>query len=461
MKKIWKNLLLALSGEEKDFISGDINRAIFLLSVPMILEMAMESLFAIVDIYFVSKVSIDAAATVGMTESVMTLIYSLAWGLSTGASAYIARRIGENKHEEAGHAAAQTILISIAFALVIGVIGAVYAEDLLRLMGGEPQLIEKGTNFTRIMFAGNVVIMLLFSLGGVLRGAGDASTAMRSLWLANGINILLDPVLIFGFGSFEGLGVTGAAIATTTGRGVGVLYQLYMLQKGNGNVGLKASYFKIDWHIIWQILSVSAGSTIQFIISSASWIFLMRIVSTFGSSVVAGYTIAIRIIIFTIMPSWGMANAAGTLVGQNLGANQPERAEESAWKAAFLNMIFLVFVGIVFFFFADRFVGFFNEDPQVVATGVQCLQIFCFGYLFFGYGMVLSQAFNGSGDTFTPTVVNIVCFWLLEIPLAYLLAISFDWGPKGCYWSVAISESTLALIFIWLFRKGKWKTVKI
>ena len=461
MKKFFRNFRLALSGDEKDFISGDINRAIFLLSVPMVLEMAMESLFAIVDIFFVSKVSIDAAATVGMTESVMTLVYSLAWGLSTGASAYIARRIGENKPEDAGRAAAQTVLISVFLSLIIGITGAVFAEDLLRLMGGDPELISKGTNFTRIMFAGNVVIMLLFSLGGVLRGAGDASTAMRSLWLANGINIILDPILIFGLGPFPELGVTGAAIATTTGRGVGVLYQLYMLQKGGGNVGLKASYFKIDWEIIRQIVSISAGSTVQFMIGSASWIFLMRIISIFGSSVVAGYTIAIRIIIFTIMPSWGMANAAGTLVGQNLGANQPERAEKSAWTAAYLNVGFLILVGIFFFFFADNFVAFFNADPKVVATGVECLKIFCFGYLFFGFGMVLSQAFNGAGDILTPTIVNIICFWAIEIPLAYVLAISFDWGPRGCYWSVAISESLLAIIFIVLFRKGKWKTVKI
>ncbi len=461
MKKLLKNFAIALRGDEKDFVSGNINRAIFLLAVPMILEMAMESLFAVVDIYFVSKVSIDAAATVGLTETVLTLIYSLAWGISTGASAYIARRIGENKPEEAGRAAAQTVLISLFFGVVIGLFGCIFAEDLLRLMGGSPQLIEKGVNFTRIMFAGNVVIMLLFSLGGVLRGGGDASTAMRALWLANGINIILDPLLIFGLGFIPAFGVTGAAIATTTGRGVGVLYQLYMLQKGKGNVTLKANYFQIDWDIIKQIISISAGSTIQFIIGSASWIFLMRIVSMFGSSVVAGYTIAIRVIVFTILPSWGMANAAGTLVGQNLGANQADRAEKSAWLVAFYNVGFLALVGIVFFFFSHNIITLFNSDAQVVMAGVQCLQIVCFGYLFYGFGMVLGQAFNGAGDTRTPLIVNIVCFWIMEIPLAYLLAISLNWGPQGCYWAVAISESALAMIFIWLFRKGKWKNVQI
>lgn len=461
MRKFFDLFLQALKGEEHEYTSGSINRAIFLLSVPMILEMVMESLFAVVDIFFVSKVNTDAVATVGLTESVLTLVYSVAIGLSTAATAIVSRRIGEKQHAEAGHAAAQVILVSVVLGVVIGLGGFFGAETILRAMGGSENLIASGANFTRIIFASSPAIILLYTLSGVLRGGGDAAVAMRSLWIANGVNMLLCPLFIFGWGPVPAFGVAGSAMATTIGRSLGVLYQLYALTKGNGVIKVLSSQLKADFTIIRNLISVSAGGTGQFLIASASWVFLTRILSDFGPQIVAGYTIAIRVIVFTILPSWGMANAAATLVGQNLGANKPERAETSVWRAAFFNFVFLAVVAVIFFVFSANIISWFNDDPTTVATGVNCLRIICFGYLFFAYGMVISQSFNGAGDTLTPTLMNLVCFWAIEIPLAYFLAKYLDLGPNGVYISVAFSESMLAVVGILLFRRGKWKTKKV
>ena len=461
MTRFFRLFLAALRGSETNFTSGSINRAIFMLSVPMILEMVMESLFAVVDIFFVAQIGPEAVAIVGLTESVLTLVYSVAIGLSTAATALVSRRIGETNARKAGTTAGQAILVSVVVALAMGLPGALFAESILRLMGGNAQLVTNGTGFTRMIFASAPAIVLLHTLSGCLRGSGDASVAMRSLWLANGVNIVLCPVFIFGFGPVPALGVLGSAVATTTGRTIGVLYQLYALTRRSGAMQIRQTDLAPDPGIIRNLLTVAAGGTGQFLIGSASWVFLTRVVSTFGSEVVAGYTIAIRILIFTILPSWGMANAAATLVGQNLGAGQPERAETSVWRAALCNMIFLLLVGILFYTGAHEIVGLFDRTPGVVAVAVQCLRVFCIGYVAFAYGMVVSQAFNGAGDTRTPTLINIVCFWMLEIPLAYTLAHSLDWGPSGVFWSVAISETLLAVISIWVFRRGHWKTVQV
>ncbi|RAJ92193.1 putative MATE family efflux protein [Larkinella arboricola] len=461
MTKFFRLLLAALRGSEGHYTSGSINRAIFMLSVPMVLEMVMESLFAIVDVFFVAKISTEAVAAVGLTESVLTIVYSVAIGLSTAATALVSRRVGEGNAREAGKSVAQVILVSVAVALLIGIPGAVFAPDILRAMGGDEHLIASGSGFTRLIFASSPVIVLLYTLSGCLRGAGDASVAMRSLWIANGFNIVLCPVFIFGWGPIPEMGVIGSAIATTIGRSAGASYQLFKLMQNGRGVQVDTADFRPDTAIIRNLLGIAAGGTAQFLVGSASWVFLTRILSTFGSDVVAGYTIAIRIMIFTIMPSWGMANAAATLVGQNLGARQPERAETSAWRAAFCNMLFLLSVGILFYMGAAEIVSFFNRDPKVVDIAVQCLRIFCLGYVFFAYGMVISQALNGAGDTRTPTIINVVCFWIIEVPLAYVLANSLEWGPSGVFWSVAFSESLLAVIAVLVFRRGRWKLVQV
>ena len=461
MRKFFDLLLSALRGSEKNFTSGSINRAIFLLAVPMILEMVMESLFAVVDVFFVAKIGTEAIATVGLTESVLTVVYSIAIGLSTAATALVSRRIGEENHRAAGTAVGQIILVSLVAAVILGLPGVIWGDDILRLMGGDERLIAHGAGFTRMIFASSPIIILLYTLSGALRGAGEASVAMRSLWIANGINIVLCPVFIFGWGPFPEMGVLGSAVATTTGRTVGMLYQLSAFLGIKGNVTVRRSDFRPNLGLIRNLLNLAAGGTGQFLIGSASWVFLTRILSTFGPDVVAGYTIAIRIIIFTILPSWGMANAAATLVGQNLGAGEPERAETSAWRAAFCNFVFLLLVGIGFFIGAGSIVRIFDDTPAVVAIAVQCLRIFCLGYVFWAYGMVISQAFNGAGDTKTPTWINILCFWVIEIPLAYSLAMIFDFGPTGVFWSVAFSESLLAVIAVLIFRRGKWKLIQV
>ncbi len=427
----------------------------------MVLEMVMESLFAVVDVFFVSRIGVDAVATVGLTESVLTLIYSVAIGMSMAATAMVSRRIGEKDAEAAAKSAAQAILLAFSLSVLVAIAGLVFAEDILRLMGGTPDVVASGAGYTRIMLGSNVVIMFLFLLNAIFRGAGDAAIAMRVLWVANLLNIILDPLLIFGIGPFPELGVSGAAVATTIGRGVGVAYQLWILFGGKSIIRLKLPLFKADWSIIRKLSDVAATGAGQFLIASASWVFLMRIIALFGSESVAGYTIAIRLIVFTILPAWGLANAAATLVGQNLGAQQPERAEKSVWRSAHFTMLFLLSVAIIYFTFAYTLLSFFTNEPAVLEAGVLSIRIFSVSYIFFGYGMVISNAFNGAGDTRTPTLVNLLCFWAVEIPLGYLLAVTLGWELAGVCWAIAISESLMAIICIWLFRQGRWKTVQI
>jgi len=453
---------VAVKGEEQNFTEGSINRAIFLLSIPMILEMAMESVFAVVDIFFVSRLNnSDAVAVIGLTESLLAIVYSVAWGVSMGATALVARRVGEKEYESAAVAGVQAIIVGVVSSLLVTIGGLFFYKDLLRLMGASDSVIEIGSRFTFWMLSGNITIMMLFLINGIFRGAGNASIAMRALWLANLINMILDPILIFGWGPIPGFGVEGAAISTNIGRGIGVAFQLYFLFFGKSIVKFNANNFKIDWKIIVQVIKVSAGSTGQFLISSASWVFLARIISHFGSAAMAGYTIAIRVIVFTILPSWGMANASATLVGQNLGAGQPDRAEKSVWKTGFYNMIFLSFIMIIFLFLSAPILRFFSRDEVVIGYGTQCLQIVALGYLFYGYGMVITQSFNGAGDTKTPILLNLLGFWCFQIPLAYFLAIQADMGPNGVYAAIAIAESAIAVAGIMIFRRGKWKLVKV
>jgi putative MATE family efflux protein len=462
VKTFYTLFLQAVRGEEHEYTAGSIDRAIVLLSIPMILEMAMESLFAVVDIYFVSSLNnADATAALGYTESMMTILYSVAIGLSMSATAMVARRIGEKDKKAASVAAVQALYMAFGLALLVCVLGVVYYKDLLRIMGATPQVIEAGSGYTFWMFAGNFTITFLFLINAVFRGAGDAALAMRALTISNGLNIILDPIMIFGLGPIPSMGVEGAAIATNIGRGCGVAYQIYCLVRGRSMVTLDLHHLAPDLSIIWKLVKVSAGSIAQFIIASSSWIFLMRLMAEFGSAAVAGYTIAIRVIIFTILPSWGLSNAAATLVGQNLGAGQPDRAETSVWRASRYNAWFMVFVMVVFLTAAGPILGFFTSDEVVLANGILCLQYVSLGYIFYGYEMVMVQAFNGAGDTKTPTVLNFFGFWLFQIPLAYLLAIALGAGPKGIYLAIAIAESFIAIAAILLFRKGRWKTVKI
>jgi putative MATE family efflux protein len=460
-RKLWATIKKSLNGEEQDYTKGSIDMAIVLLAIPMILEMMMESLFAVADIFFVSKIGDKAVATVGLTESVLTLVYSIGIGLSSAATALVSRRIGEGDKNAASKAGAQVILLAVVISLLIAIPGYFYAHDLLIFMAKDPKVAESGYQFTRIMLTCNLPILLLWMLNGIFRGAGDASTSMRALWIANGVNLILDPIFIFGFGPIEAMGVTGAAVATTIGRSIGVCYQLWQLFGVGKIVKIKLSYLKPNPTIIRKLIDIGAGSTGQYLIASASWIFVMWILAQIGTTVTAGYTIAIRIIIFTILPSWGMANAAATLVGQNLGAGQPERAEKSVWRTGFLNMIFMGIVGVIYLIWAPFFIGLFSDDPQIVKEGALALRIMAGGYIFYGYGMILAQALNGAGDTLTPTLMNFIFFWLVETPLAYLLALRLDWGPTGVYWSIVTAESLLALAAIWVFKRGKWKEIKV
>lgn len=452
---------VAVTGSEKEFTTGSINRAIFLLAIPMILEMAMESLFAVVDIFFVSHLGINAITTVGLTESVLTLVYTCGMGLSMAATAVIARRTGEKNPEGAAHAAMQALYIAVAMSLLISIVGIFYAKNILLLMGASAEVVEYGYAYTKILLGGNIVIVLLFLINGIFRGAGDAALAMRSLWLANGLNIVLCPLLINGLGPIPALGLKGAALATFIGRGTGVCYQLYHLVRGKDLIRISRKHLAPAWDMIVAILKLAAGATAQMLIASASWIFLVRIISYFGKDAVAGYTIAIRVVIFTILPAWGMANAAAALVGQNLGAQQPERAEKSVWRAAFLNMIFLGVVGVFFLALAPVIIRLFTQEAEVIVYGVQCLRLVSLGYIFYAYGMVITQSFNGAGDTRTPTLINLFALWMFQVPLAYSLAILLKWGPQGVFWAIAIAESMMAVAGVLLFRRGTWKQVKI
>ena len=461
MKKFLQLLWTAVAGKEKEFTTGSINRAIFLLAVPMVLEMVMESLFAIVDVFFVARVGTEAVATVGMTEVVLMIIESVALGLAMATTAMVSRRIGAKQPGKAATAAVQAIILGLIISIVLGGGCFIFAREILEMMGGSESLIEQGTGYTRILLGFSGTLTFIFILNAVFRGAGDASIAMRTLWLANGLNIILDPCLIFGLGPFPEMGVTGAAVATTIGRGTGVLYQLYHLFNGKAIIRLAWQHMVLVPEVIGKLFRISLGGAGQYLIATASWLFIVRIISNFGDEALAGYTIAIRIIIFSILPAWGMANAASTLVGQNLGAGEPTRAEKSVWRAAQFNVAFLLLVSIIFWTAAPYAMTFFTDQADVASAGVAGLRILCVGYVFYAFGMVISQSFNGAGDTRTPTIINFVCFWLLQIPLAYLLSNHTSLAYEGVFWAVVISESILAVIAIVLFRKGRWKQVVI
>jgi putative MATE family efflux protein len=447
-----------------DYTEGSIGRAILLLSVPMVLEMLMESVFVVCDVFFVGRLGKEAVATVGFTESLLTLVYTLAIGLSIGTAAMVARRTGEHDAEGAAHTAAQSLALGLGVSLVIGVLGVVFAPRLLTLMGAEAVVVERGSNFTRVMLGCNASVVMLFLINAVFRGAGDAAVAMRVLWLANAINIVLGPCLIFGLGPFPELGVTGAAVATSIGRGTGALFAFSKLLRAGGRVQLRRRHLRLDTEVMRRLVRLSATATFQVFIGMASWIGLMLILAGFGSAAVAGNTIGLRVIMFALLPSWGMSNAAATLVGQSLGAGKPERAERAVWRASFYNMIFLGSIGLLFFVFADPIVGVFTQaaaGPEVHAYGTDCLRIVSSGFLFYAYGMVITQSFNGAGDTRTPTILNIFVFWVWEIPLAYTLAFVFKMGPHGVWLAVTIAFSTLAVAGALLFRRGRWKTKRV
>jgi len=458
---IFKLFKQAVRGDIKDFTTGSINKAIFLLAVPMILEMVLEAFFAVADIFFVNKLGSRATTTVGLTEAALTILYSLAWGLAMGIMAMVARRAGEKNFDGAASIAGQGIALAILFSLVIGITGFIFPKEILGFMGGSKQMVEENYRFTQIMLTGNIVIMLLFVNNAIFRGAGDASIAMRTLLIANAINIVLDPLFIFGIGPFPKLGVMGAAVATTTGRSIGVLYQLFHLFNGKELIKLAKKHFVINLSMMGNILNTSFGGMFQFIIGSCSWIFLARIIAESGEEVTSGYVTAIRICIFTILPAWGLANAAATLVGQNLGAGQPDRAEKSVWRTAFMALCFFAVVALIFFFFGETLMRFFTSDEVAVRSGTLCLHILAIGYIFFAYGMIITQAFNGAGDTKTPTYINLFVFWMIQIPLAYILAKFLKLGPTGVYMAIGIAESILAVVSIIIFKKGKWKLVKL
>ena len=460
----FQDLREAIAGSERDFTQIPLSKAIILLSIPMVLEMIMESVFALVDIFFVSRLGAEAVATVGITESLMTLIYAIGIGLSVGTTALVSRRIGEKRPEEASVAAVQAIFTGIMVSLIFSAAGIFFAKDLLRLMGASAETIEMGYMYPTIMLGGNVVIMLLFIINAVFRSSGDAAISMRVLWFANILNIILDPLLIFGIGPFPELGIQGAAVATNIGRGVAVIYQLYLLGKGKYRVKVRARQIVIRITEVVKLVKLSLGAIGQNIIAMSSWIFLVWVVTSMGEEVVAGYTIAIRLVMFVLLPAWGMANAAATLVGQNLGANKPDRAERAAWVVGIGNMILLGLVSIIFIAIPDSFIGFFidgAEEPVVLLSGVTCLRVLSFGFLIYAMGMVMINSINGAGDTATPVWINFIAFWLIEIPVAYLFTKVLDFHINGVCYAILIGEAALTIIAIAIFRRGKWKLKQV
>jgi len=461
---IFSFIIRAIKGEEMDYTSVSIRTAVFMLAIPMILEMLMESVFALVDLFFVGHLphSENTLQTVALTESVLSIVYSIAIGLSMAATAVVARRIGEKNPDAAARAGMQAIWIALLFIILLSVSGFIFAPDILRLMGADEQTVLMGTSYTKLMFGGCIVIMMLFLINGIFRGAGDASMAMKSLWIANMCNIILCPLLINGLGPVPSFGLTGAAIATTTGRGIGVLYQLYHLNKGKGIIKIHVHHLKPDWPVIKTVINIASPATLQFIIASCSWIFLARLVAETGHSAAsAGYQTALRVVIFFILPAWGMSNAAATLVGQNLGAKQPLRAEQSVIKTAKYNAVFMALVSLIFLFGASPIISVFTNDEEVKAIAIQALRIIAAGYIFYGIGMVMGNAFNGAGDTWTPTWINLFGFWMLQIPLAYIMARTFDMGPTGVFIAIPVSETAITIAAYILFRRGKWKTVAV
>lgn len=458
---LWESLREAIKGSHQDFTTGSLNRAILLLAVPMVLEMALESLFAVVDVFWVAHLGANAVATVGLTESMFSLVFAVGLGLSLSTTAMVARRIGEKDREGAAVAAVQAIVLGLIASLTIGIPCFVYAPRLLRLMGGSPEIVAVGCGYARILLGGSGVVLMLFLNNAIFRGAGDAAIAMRLLWVSNIINLLLDPCLIFGLGPFPRLGVTGAALATFTGRSIGVGYQFYRLLHGSERIRILHRQIRVNLGVLLRLTRLSVAGICQFVIAHTSWIGLVRIVSTFGAEALAGYTIAIRVVIFLILPSWGLSNAAATLVGQNLGAKQPERAETSVWRTGLYNMLFLGAIGVFFIVFAEPTARLFTHDSTVVPLAAACLRIISIGNVSYAYGMVMMQAFNGAGDTITPTIVYLFGFWLLEIPLAYWLAIPARLHANGVYFAIVIAESAIAVASGVLFKQGRWRTQKI
>jgi putative MATE family efflux protein len=458
---LWSDLRAALRGTNADYTKIPLKRAVFLLAIPMMLELVLESTFAVVDIFFVAKLGASAVATVGITETYLFLLYSIAIGLSMAVTAIVARRIGEQRGEDASLSAVQAILVAVLISLPVAIIGIFYAQDLLRWMGADAWAVNVGYRYTQWMLGGNVVIMLLFVINAIFRGAGDAAAAMRVLWVANAINIVLDPILIFGFGPIPAMGVEGAAIATNIGRGAGVLMQLWILVRGSEHLKIVREHLQWRGEMMWQMVRTSLGGIAQMIIAMTAWIFLMRILASVSTEAVAGATIAMRIMMFTLMPAWGMSNAAATLVGQNLGANEPGRAEAAVWRIGWMNMVFTIAVSVAFFFFHDAIIGLFTDDAKVIAIGGEWLSILAYSYFVYGWWMVAVQAYNGAGDTMTPTYINVVFFWLIQIPLAWYLALPLGWAHSGVFWGVFFSETAVGLFTLWLFSRGRWKTVKI
>ncbi|MBK8250345.1 MAG: MATE family efflux transporter [Gemmatimonadetes bacterium] len=456
---MWQSVREAIHGAHgHDYTEGAIGRSVILLAIPMVLEMAMESVFAVVDVFFVSRLGAEAVATVVLTESLLTMVYTLAMGLGIGATAMVARRIGERDQDGAARAAMQAIWLGVLTAAALGIAGAVFAPDLLRLMGAEESVVRTGTMFTRVMLGGNISVLMLFLVNAIFRGAGDAAIAMRSLWLANAINMTLGPCLIFGVGPFPELGVTGAAVGTTIGRSIGALYALSRLLRPGSRLHLASRHLRFDPAVMWKLVSLSGSGTFQIFIGTASWVLLIRIVSSFGSDVIAGYGIAIRLVIFALLPSWGMANAAATMVGQALGAHKPDRAEAAVWIAGKYNAVFLGGLGLLFIIGAPWIVAGFTGEAAVAASAIDALRVISAGFLFYAYGMVITQSFNGAGDTWTPTWINLGCFWCWEVPLGWFLALRTGLGAHGVYLAIAIAYATLAVVSVVLFRRGTWKT---
>jgi putative MATE family efflux protein len=458
---LWADLRAALRGTNADYTRIPLKRAVLLLAVPMMLELVLESTFAVVDIFFVAKLGASAVATVGLTETYLFLLYSIAMGLATAVTAIVARRVGEQRGEDAALSAVQAIAVAVLVSLPVAVVGIVWAQDLLRLMGADAWGLEHGYRYTQWMLGGNAVILLLFVINAIFRGAGDAAAAMRVLWVANALNIVLDPLLIFGLGPVPALGIEGAAIATNIGRGVGVLMQLWILVRGSEHLRIRRASLRLHGQTLLQIVRTSLGGIGQMIVAMTAWIFLMRILASISTEAVAGATIAIRIMMFTLMPAWGMSNAAATLVGQNLGAGEPARAEAAVWRIGWMNMAFTLGVSVLFFGWHDELIALFTHDAAVIAVGGEWLSILSYSYFVYGWWMVSVQAFNGAGDTVTPTWINLVFFWLIQIPLAWALALQLGWAQSGVFWGVFVSETAVGLFTLWLFSRGSWKTVKV
>ncbi len=458
---LWAAIKESLAGTHRDYTVGPIGLAITLLAIPMVLEMAMESLFAIVDVFFVAKLGSDAVASVGLTESVMTLLFAVGIGLAASTTAMVSRRIGEKDPEAAAVATVQSIALGVFVAAITGTLGFLFAPDILRLMGASDSVVRTGTGFTRAVLGGSFTVLMLFLINASFRGAGDAAIALRVLILSNSINILLNPCLIFGFGPFPALGVTGSGIGTTIGRGIGVLYGVWRLYKGSGHLKIRREHLVIVPEVLLRLLKISISAMFQYFIAVASWIAMVRMAANFGSAAIAGYTLAMRIIIFALLPSWGLSNAAATLVGQNLGAAKPDRAEASVWRAGIYNMVFLGAIGLVFLATAPWLLSFFTYDAEVLRVGANCLRIVSAGYIFYAWGMVLVQSFNGAGDTLTPTIINLCCYWFFQIPVAYALAYLLHFGATGVFWAIPIAESLLAVVGVLAFRRGTWKSQKV